>query len=262
VNKNLVYMVAVNHKTSTFKNSDYARYAKLAWKFWCRRNKVDLIVVDTHNDKYTFPIWNKLDVCDVGKGYDKIAIVDSDTMIHWDAPNPFDMIDTGLYGVQDNANLRWLNDSVENYGGEFFPDFKLDLEKYVNAGVVYLDNNSLSIYEKLREFYFENQEKLDNWNKGGGREQTLFNYLLQINNYDVKLLPPIWNMFAMHKKDMFSHNFQDGDDKTPHFIKYSWVWHYTGFPIEQRTTLMRQTWQEYGVRYTNYNGSESDESKY
>ena len=117
-------MVAVNHKTSTFKNSDYARYAKLAWKFWCRRNKVDLIVVDTHNDKYTFPIWNKLDVCDVGKGYDKIAIVDSDTMIHWDAPNPFDMIDTGLYGVQDNANLRWLNDSVENYGGEFFPDFK------------------------------------------------------------------------------------------------------------------------------------------
>ncbi len=38
-------MVAVNHKTSTFKNSDYARYARLAWKFWCKRNKVDLIVV-------------------------------------------------------------------------------------------------------------------------------------------------------------------------------------------------------------------------
>jgi len=60
-------------------------------------------------------------------------------------------------------------------------------------------------------------------------------------------------MFAMHKKDMFTHNFQDEDsDKTPHFIKYSWVWHYTGFPIEARTTLMRQTWQEYGVNYTNW----------
>ena len=70
------------------------------------------------------------------------------------------------------------------------------------------------------DFYLENREELDNWNKGGGRQQTLFNFLLQINNYDVKLLPPIWNMFAMHKKDMFSHNFQDGDDKTPHFIKY------------------------------------------
>ena len=118
----------------------------------------------------------------MGKDYEKIAIVDSDTMIHWDSPSPFDSIESGVYGVQDNANLRWLDESVTNYGGEFFPNFKIDLEKYINAGVVYLDNDSLSIYKKLREFYFQNQEKLDNWNKGGGREQTLFNYLLQIDN--------------------------------------------------------------------------------
>ena len=30
-------MVAVNHETSTYKNSDYARFAKLSWKFWCKR---------------------------------------------------------------------------------------------------------------------------------------------------------------------------------------------------------------------------------
>ena len=185
----------------------------------------------------------------MGKDYEKIAIVDSDTMIHWDSPSPFDSIESGVYGVQDNANLRWLDESVTNYGGEFFPNFKIDLDKYINAGVVYLDNNSLSIYKKLREFYFQNQEKLDNWNKGGGREQTLFNYLLQINNYDVKLVPPIWNMFAMHKKEMFSHNFQDGDDKTPFFIKYSWVWHFTGFPIEQRTEIMKNTWTNTGDKY-------------
>ena len=258
MSRNLVYMVAVNHETSTFRNSDYAKYAKLAWKFWCKKNNVDFIVADKHNEKYKFPIWNKLDVCDVGKDYEKIAIVDSDTMIHWDSPSPFDSIESGVYGVQDNANLRWLDESVTNYGGEFFPNFKIDLDKYINAGVVYLDNDSLSIYKKLREFYFQNQEKLDNWNKGGGREQTLFNYLLQINNYDVKLVPPIWNMFAMHKKEMFSHNFQDGDDKTPFFIKYSWVWHFTGFPIEQRTEIMKNTWTNTGDKYI----PESDEGVY
>ena len=156
----------------------------------------------------------------------------------------------GIYPVvQDNANLRWLNDSVKHYGGDFFPDYKINLDKYINAGVVYLDNDSLSVYKHLRDFYFEHQEELDNWNKGGGREQTLFNFLLQINNYDVNLLPPIWNMFAMHKKEMFSHNWQDGDDKTPFFIKYSWVWHFTGFPIEDRTRIMKQTWDMVGKNY-------------
>ncbi len=247
--KNLVYMVAVNHDKSTYKNSDYAQYGIKSWEGWCKKNKVDFIVVDKHNQDYTFPIWNKLDVCDKGKDYEKIAIVDSDTMIHWDAPNPFENIDKGLYGVQDNANLRWLNDSVKHYGGDFFPDYKINLDKYINAGVVYLDNDSLSVYKHLRDFYFEHQEELDNWNKGGGREQTLFNFLLQINNYDVNLLPPIWNMFAMHKKEMFSHNWQDGDDKTPFFIKYSWVWHFTGFPIEDRTRIMKQTWDMVGKNY-------------
>ncbi len=65
-------------------------------------------------------------------------------------------------------------------------------------------------------------------------------------------------MFAMHKKEMFSHNFQDGDDKTPFFIKYSWVWHFTGFPIEQRTEIMKNTWTNTGDKYI----PESDEDMY
>ena len=50
----------------------------------------------------------------------------------------------------------------------------------------------------------------------------------------------------MHKREMFSHNWQDGDDKTPFFIKYSWIWHFTGFPIEDRTRIMRETWELVG----------------
>ena len=258
MSKYLVYMVAVNHNSSKFKNSDYSQYSIKSWEAWCKRSNIDFVVVDKHNDKYSFPIWNKLDVCDVGKDYDKIAIVDSDTMIHWSAPNILEHIESGVYGVQDNANLRWLNESVGNYGGEFFSDFKINLDKYINAGVIYLDKESLSIYEKLRDFYFENREKLDSWNKGGGREQTLFNFLLQKNNYDINLLSPEWNMFSMHKKEMFSYNWQDtdggiaGKDTTPHFIKYSWVWHFTGFPIEQRTSIMKQTWDLVGYLYEGY----------
>ena len=65
-------------------------------------------------------------------------------------------------------------------------------------------------------------------------------------------------MFSMHKKEMFSYNWQDtdggiaGKDTTPHFIKYSWVWHFTGFPIEQRTSIMKQTWDLVGYLYEGY----------
>ena len=75
------------------------------------------------------------------------------------------------------------------------------------------------------------------------------NKLLQKQNVKIKELPPIWNMFSMHKREMFNHNWQDGEDKTPFFIKYSWLWHFTGFPIEDRTNIMKQTWEMVGDRY-------------
>ena len=58
--------------------------------------------------------------------------------------------------------------------------------------------------------------------------------------------------FQCTKEKCSDHNWQDGDDKTPFFVKYSYIWHYTGFGIEDRTKLMRLTWETYGANYTNY----------
>ena len=101
-------MVAVNHDASKFKNSDYAQYGIKSWEAWCKKKGIDFMVVEEHNEEYSFPIWNKLDVYEKGKGYEKIAIVDSDTMVHWDAPNPFDLYTDEWCWVRDYANLRWL----------------------------------------------------------------------------------------------------------------------------------------------------------
>ena len=73
MSKNLIYMVAVDHDTSTYKNSNYAKYAKLSWKFWCKKNNVDFIVIDKHHDRYKFPVWNKDTIFDiVGDTYSAI----------------------------------------------------------------------------------------------------------------------------------------------------------------------------------------------
>ena len=47
---------------------------------------------------------------------------------------------------------------------------------------------------------------------------------------------------SIHKKNMFTHNWQLNEDMTPFFIKYSYIWHFTGFPIEDRTKIMKQVW--------------------
>ena len=100
------------------------------------------------------------------------------------------------------------------------------------------------------ELYENNSEELDKTAKlGGGKVQTICNYEVKKQGIKTKEFDIRWNMFPMHKREMFSHNWQDGTDKTPFFIKYSWILHFTGFSIEDRTRTMKQTWDMVGYLY-------------
>jgi len=257
---NAIYMVAINHNKSNYKHSNFLQYSSKSWERWCEKNGVDFHCVTEHDERYGYPIWNKLNVTEICKDYDKIGIVDCDTMINIDAPNIFDELQDGISGVVDDVNYNWLHYSVENYS-KFF-NHEMNFDTYINAGVVFLDNKSLSVYDKLREFYFENQEELDNWNKGGGREQTLFNFIVQTNDYKVNLLESSWNILGLMRRELIQHNWQDNreemtedctpaqpfnckynHDRTPHYIKYGNIYHFTGFPIELREQVMKYTWE-------------------
>ena len=247
---NVIYTVAVDHNTSQFKNSDYSQYCVKSWGSWCKKNDIDFKVITEHDARYKYPVWNKDLIFEkLDTEYDKIGYVDSDTMIHWDAPNPFDMYDDEFCWVKDIANFRWVSNSIETYN-KFYPNQTLDIYDYYNSGVSFFTKEHKFIYDNLQKLYKENSKELDECaTKGVGKVQTLLNFEIQKQNVKIKELPPIWNMFSMHKREMFNHNWQDGEDKTPFFIKYSWVWHFTGFPIEDRTNIMKQTWEMVGDRY-------------
>jgi len=250
---NLIYTVAINHDTSQFKNSDYSQYCVKSWGSWCEKNDIDFIVLTEHDARYKYPVWNKDLIFEILEAtdteYDKIGYVDSDTMIHWDAPNPFDMYNDEFCWVKDIANFRWVTKSIETYN-KFYPTQTLDLYDYYNSGVSFFTKEHKFIYDNLQKLYKENSAELDECaTKGVGKVQTLLNFELQKESVKIKELPPTWNMFSMHKREMFNHNWQDGEDKTPFFIKYSWLWHFTGFPIEDRTNIMKQTWEMVEDRY-------------
>jgi hypothetical protein len=53
----------------------------------------------------------------------------------------------------------------------------------------------------------------------------------------------------MHRRDLFGYNWQLNEDKTPFFIKYGYVWHFTGFPVKDRIDIMKQVWEIFGNKY-------------
>jgi len=241
--KYLIYIVTIDHSQSVNKNSDYSKYCLNTWKYWCNKHNIDLYTITEHDERFKYAVWNKELIYKIGEGYDKIGIVDSDTMVRWDAPNIFEQIGEEVAGVVDTADLRWITNSINNYGDAFFKnEAKLNIDEYFNAGVLFFDKKYLNVFKQVLDFYLDNKIELDNWNKGGGKEQTILNYFLVKNKVNKKELLPEWNLVAIHKKDMFKHNWQLNKDMTPFFIKYAYVWHFTGFDPSNRENLMKQTW--------------------
>lgn len=248
MSRNLIYMTAIDHSTSQHTNSDYAQYAKNSWEAWCNKKGIDFLVIDKHDDRYRYPVWNKDLIFDiVGDTYDKIGYVDSDTMIRWDAPDPFELYEDEFCGVVDRGSLRWVLNSIQSYS-KFYPGINVDLDNYINSGVVFFTKRHKYIYDNLKDLYSKHSSELDEI-KGVGKVQTLLNLELIKTQTSVKYLPPVWNLFSIHKKNMFTHNWQLNIDPTPFFIKYAYVWHFTGFPIENRTSIMKQVWDSYKHKY-------------
>lgn len=239
--KNLIYIVAVDSPSTKVKVNDYFQFSRPTWEYYCDKYGIDLIVCD-ENQLDTFPIWNKEMIHIIGADYDKIGIVDCDTMIRWDAPNIFDQIgDDNFAGVNDLCDLDWLFSSIAGRQ-HFFAEVVMDIDKYLNAGVLFFGKRYLSVFKELLEFYLEHRSEIDSI-KTGGKEQTLLNFVLQKNKVNIKKLSPAWNLLSIHRKNMFISNWQLKVDNTPYFIKYAYLWHFTGFPIEQRVDVMKQTWE-------------------
>ena len=142
-------------------------------------------------------------------------------------------------------NLRWISESANGYQ-TLFPDVKIDIKKYINCGVQIFDKEHEPFLKKLKDFYFDRFDdvmKLQNEIVKKGTDQPVYNYFVQKEG--VKLgfnLPPAYHLTHLSRFDWFSHNWQLNEDKTPFFIKYGYLWKYSGFDRKQRTPLMKQTW--------------------
>lgn len=241
-------MVAIQDETSKYDHQKYFEVSKQCWQSYCKKHNIDFIVVDKKLPNVKFCVWHKEFVFDfIGDKYEKIALVDFDTLVHWDAPNFFNLYDDEFCGVLENESLFWIQNSLNAFRNNFkeLENVKITLSEYINGGILFFHRSHKNFFEKLKEFYITNKSTFDNWNvPNTGKEQTILNLYLKKENVRKKYLDFRFNTMRLTKNDWLHHNWQIEGDKTPFFIKYSYIWHFTGCSIEERTGLMTNIWQQ------------------
>ncbi len=261
MNKNVIWWPAIKNPghVQKYGGYDYFEYSRKTWEYWCEKNDV-LFVPFTEPVESDFskinPNWQKcLYVFDELERrnikYNKIALVDSSCMIKWDAPNFFEMTDDRFTAWRDSDNLQWIYDSIQGYK-EFYNNFDCSIFRYFSSGFMIFNESHKVHFNSLKEHFLKNNDKYLELQKTvkKGNDQTPLNYWMQMNNVEMNLeLPIAFKLTHLHRKEMFSYNWQLQEDQTPFFIKYGYNWIFNGIPKDERTKAMKWVWDNVGENY-------------
>jgi len=120
----------------------------------------------------------------------------------------------------------------------------LDINKYFCSSFVIFNKSHRELFMKFKDKYMKNADEFIGLQKTvrRGTCQTPLNYVVQMSDIDVNFLPIPYRLSHLPRKDLLSYNWQLDEDKTPFFIKYGYVWFFSGFDKRVRNELMDQTW--------------------
>ena len=235
------------NRHSTYEWMDYSRKT---WEYWCNKHDIDFYAYETPSESDTLkhrPNWQRwFDMIKFFDEYDQILSTDASIMVKWDTPNLFEQTDNKLCVLPSRENFKWVYESATGYE-PMFPTIEFDYKRYFNSGFMLLNKSHKPLLEKLRDFYWENVNEINRYQTElvkRGTDQPVFNFIVQDSDIDVKMLPIKFGINHLYRWDVLRNNWQLNEDPTPFFIKYFYVWIFSGFSDrgETRTNLMKQTW--------------------
>ena len=238
---------------------EWMEYSKQAWQYWCDKHGYQLVIYDspriedTTSFKITVQRW--FDIFDFLKEknieFDQALMTDTTSIPRWDCPDFFKLTKNRLTVRREIDNLNWVYEGIQGYK-DIFGGYDLDITKYFNSGFVIFNKSHESLFNKFKEKYTSQSEEFLNLQKTvkRGTCQTPLNYITQINNINVNYISPSFNVSHLPRKELLSHNWQLKESKTPHFIKYGYIWVFSGVDKTQRNNLMKQVWDIVKHNYT------------
>ena len=175
-----------------------------------------------------------------GVDYDQVAVMDSDTIIHPDTPNFFELTDRKYTAVVNNGCYDWVVRSINGWGEHLFPDEeKPKVWEYHNAGFIVMNKDHKDFQDKVKDFYLENIDKINDIRNNKTYQglslpstgQTIMNFLLLKHNVEKKLLPEAYNFGDLARKNMLympGQNCWWPDELT--FLQAGYIYHFAAIP--------------------------------
>ena len=240
--KNLIYIPATNGI------QDELPYGIKTWEHYCIKHDIKLIISNDlppknkeiyKNVNFQQYFTPKL----VEEEYNRLLIVDCDTMIRWDAPNIFKEYPNHTFSVVKDISGEGSGRYHLNQWLKFNPNIKTPPHNYFNTGFLLLSKeNYLELRNAILPYYEEYvRVKRGNLYKIDTSDQTPTNIIAyDLFKNDIKFLSDIWNDMVMFKYDDAS------------FINNSYVWHFTGPRMGgwgNKSNLMKQVWDHVKDQY-------------
>ena len=208
--------------------------SKSSWGYWCKKNNHKLFVHEGENPwSNLFNVFNILEENNIE--YNKIFIVNGSSIVKWDCPNIFKLTDDRLGAWREMGDLGAIHRDIQDSG------LDVDIFKYVNYGSFIINKKHKEFFKTISEINVPVTSSF----------QTAINNLLQSNSIEINTdISREYNLNYMSKYDWYSHNWQDGGDKTNFFIKYAYIWRFDDLDNNKYTDISSQIWNNIKNKYT------------
>lgn len=227
--RNIVFLPCIS--TGDGRSNPY-QYSINSWKYWCKKNDCDLIIMDEllcpiKDMKITWQRWHVLDILEHSDiNYDQVLVVDADTIVHPKCPNFFKLTNNKLTVVHNEGCYDWIIRSMENYYKHMFSDEPLSFHfwDYINCGFMIFNKSHKTFLNNFINFYHANKENIIKLQETYhvGTDQPIFNHFLRRQKIEHKFLPYEFNMCDLPRKEIL-------DDELT-MTQVGWVYHYNAIP--------------------------------
>ena len=225
------------------------------WQYWCDKNDVELFILEDElrpkgdgtysvpGMKPTWQRWHAFEVLDANNiEYDNVALVDIDTMVHWDCPDFFKASKGEFGAIQDRFFIEWTHNSIIGYQ-DFWPNVKFDWLSYFNCGFIVLNKKHKEWCKGVTDFYYKNEDEIrmrQHETVKKGSDQTPINYMIRDSEHDIEFLDERFNLQQLHLRGVLQSDL---------LWNVGWVWHFNGFEKSERNALMKNVWERVKHNY-------------
>jgi len=187
-----------------------------AWEIWCNKNKCKFILLtDKIIDFNLIPpqmqkMWTMDILLENNIEFDQVAQVDYDTIPLPHCPNFFNFTNNNFSAVLDNGFGPTLNRSIQMVKENWYPNILVNWDNYFNSGFIIYNKKHKDIFKAIQNFYEEKRFEWINKNKSKDLtdDQTLLNFEVRNQGFDITLLNRSFNVLDWHCKNFF-YNFHD-----------------------------------------------------